>query len=190
MTRRSTEFDYCSDPAESRLRPQRGQLDLRLRAFRLRFEVVRSTWRSNRGDQTELQPADGLVREADHSQVTASRQAGNAGRGSSRRGAVAAICGVLFGVTTACASGPSPQENPDNQSYLYSVRSMLGTSDLKGNEELLIQLGHDYCDYLSSEGAISAQERIGNILDDQPLTREAVMVSAGNELCPEVDPAR
>ena len=62
--------------------------------------------------------------------------------------------------------------------------------DLKGNEELLIQLGHDYCDYLSSEGAISAQERIGNILDDQPLAREAVMVSAGNELCPELDPAR
>lgn len=93
-------------------------------------------------------------------------------------------------LTVSGCSSKSPEEMANETLFLTSVRDMLRTQDLKGQDEFLVQLGYDYCNYLESEGSLEAQATMTRILPDQPNVREAVMVSAGNTLCDDIDPRR
>ncbi len=99
------------------------------------------------------------------------------------------VVAALTLIVGGCSS-KSPEDVANDALFLASVKDTLGIQDLKGQDDFLVQLGHDYCEYLESGGSVEAQTTLSRILPDQPHVREAIMVSAGNTLCEDVDPRR
>lgn len=108
--------------------------------------------------------------------------------GSGRRRTLVAVAALTL-IVGGCSS-KSPEEVANDTLFLASVKDTLGIQDLKGQDDFLVQLGHDYCKYLESGGLVEAQATMSRILPDEPHVREAIMVSAGNTLCEDIDPRR